>query len=98
MPGSSGCIGPVCDDGVCRDVIRHRPPWPARMMNQRCIHQGVAIRRGDVYEADNYTQRERQFHETAGELDFAASAFRVGFPHKHKGFCTWTVGFSGSLA
>lgn len=35
--------------------------------------------------------------ETAGELDLAAPAFPVGFPHKHKGFRTrfvWVPGLS----
>lgn len=42
MPGLSGRPGPVCSDGVCRDVIHHRPSRSARVMNQRCIRQGVA--------------------------------------------------------
>lgn len=36
--------------------------------------------------------------QAAGELDFAAPAFPVGFPCKQKSFHTWAVGFSGCLA
>lgn len=95
MPGSSGRAGPVRNGGVHRDVIRHRPSQPARVMDQRCIRQGVAAPRLGSSEKRWREQgrwgRGSFTPETAGELDFAAPAFPVGFPH------TQAVGLSGCL-